>query len=407
MKLLIFSCLSLSLNYAHAQDTSATTPAPTQAPEAAAPTQPAAPKTVDAAPAAKAPVTPPPPKASEAPPAPKSPEALPSPKTPETAAPAKTANSEERSVTDAKTSLGQITQVYRDKKRAVMSVAKGISLPSSVAITTRTGEACEAHVLDVKKTSANLEFADCPDFTLIKAGSAVHPSPFATEASSAPKDPNEPIRLKNLEPTSEPIASEPAAPTSTPRRMRLTVGIGYSNASEIKFDDATFSTTGNSTATNTFKVEPATQFTLGVIESPENSWGFYAGLTYELRREIKSQKIEMNNTTSNFVFAARPTVQFTVLELNALYRWTFIYIPFGFNLSFADFQAAAGTGVKFDTKAALGAQVGVGAYASENVRFELLYQSLRSSVSYTQPGSSADLDVGVMGGLALRAAYDF
>lgn len=314
-------------------------------------------------------------------------------------------------VVKKETKIGQVSQIFRDKKRAIMTIDPSVAdaeVPPQVVVQLPAGEACEGKVLQAQGGKALIDFADCSSFDKVKMSAAISPPLFvpssngpATEAILLPKAaPTQPAPTETL---AQPAPEEQA-------RTKFSVGLGHHSGTEFRFNDANFYSGGaTDTGTYSFTLDGALQLTLAAIRSEPNSWGFFAGITFEQKRDLKFETVTLDNggTSTAYYVGERPTVQFTLIEANAIYRWNTFYIPFGLNYSLVKFTQPSSSTSVVDASGSMGAQLGIGFYVTDQFRIELLSQVIAAKMNITTPTVTAKLGTGSLSGMVLRFAYDF
>ncbi|MBX3021362.1 MAG: hypothetical protein KF799_06750 [Bdellovibrionales bacterium] len=289
--------------------------------------------------------------------------------------------------------IGQVGQIFRDKKRVVMAVDAYVAdaeVPPTVIFTAASGEACEGRVLQAQLGKALVDFSACGKFDAIKAGSPLSRPLFAEVKEASPH-----------------ANAEPGDGRAQPR---FSIGLGYHTGSKITFSSVSANNGVNSgKGSASFDTEGSGQITVGAILSAEHSWGVYFGAIIEGKRELKTVTVNADGGTAftGVYVGTKPTIQFTLFELSAIYRWSQIYIPFGINYSIPAYTQQEGTGETVETSGSMGAQVGIGYYASEKVRLELLSMVVATNVNATNGAATANYGKGTLPGMVFRMGYNF
>lgn len=313
--------------------------------------------------------------------------------------------------------IGEITQIFRDKRRVVVNVTDGSSTSERAAkaiISFSNSEACEGTVIQSELTMMLVEFPDCSAFDKVKSGMALSP-PMIAPAEVAPPAPT-PVETPETK-AETPVQAEtppPPRPLSQMKRLRshFTLGVGANTATKIEYDSVTFTSGADSVKGEvTLDVGSAAQFSAGVMASCERCWGFSGQLTIESKRDVKSFKATLEDGTviTAVAGANKPTMQFNVLEANTLYRWDQFYLPFGLNYSVGvKYSLPSGSvNTTITPGGALGMQAGAGFLFAEHLRLELLVQMIGSTLKETIPGTQADFGTGYMTGALLRFGVIF
>ena len=218
--------------------------------------------------------------------------------------------------------------------------------------------------------------------------------------------------------TATPVANVPPAPVPTgvspvsepqppAKRLRFNLGIGVNIANEAKFDNVI--ATGSITATGSAKYDVQSAFlvTGGAFYSGEHSWGGAASLSIEGARDLNSVQLTLGSSSATAVFTSKPSIQLTVLEANALYRWENIYLPFGFNFTIPKYTPEAGATDQTSLTGALGAQIGVGFLIGDHFQLEAMSKVLSLKATQRSGTVSVNYQTGYLAGLNLNAKYLF
>jgi hypothetical protein len=288
---------------------------------------------------------------------------------------------------------GTVTQIFRDKKVviATLSQAPASTTPMRLAFVNAKGEACEGDATQVKDNIVTVQFEQCSILNEIVAGSKLTPSLLAVAPPAAAPPP------------------EGISPSKwvSHRRLKFSLSIGYDASNKITFDSANFSNgTSNASGSLSYDVENGTDIAAAVIYAPENSVGVLGGFTIQPTRGIKGGTVTSNGDSVDFIYSDKPTFQFDILEVNMLYRWTFVYIlPIGLNYSNPTMNPT--TSANVTAEGGIGYQTGVGFMPNEYWRFEILYREITGSVKLTLGSETEDLGTGHLAGLLLRTGVMF
>ncbi len=226
---------------------------------------------------------------------------------------------------------------------------------------------------------------------------SVQPQPQPLPAATPPQAPA-PVQ-----------AAPPAAEMRDDRKPRISIGVGYHTGSEAKFNSITV-TTGTATGSGeySFNTRGAPSLFVGVLYAPRNDWGGFAGVSVEANREIDSERITINGTSIASTYSgSKPSIQLSLVEINALYRWDKIYLPFGFNYSIPTFNKSPGATTDVTVSGALGGQLGVGFFLTEHIHLDVYSKVMSVTASLKSGSSSADLKRGLLPGVLLRVGYIF
>lgn len=279
-------------------------------------------------------------------------------------------------------------------------------VPPQIVVQLPAGEACEGRVLQAQAGKALIDFAECSSFDKVKMGAVITPPLFTPSGPAM-----EAILLPKAAPTQPAPGEKIDEPVSQERRQpKFTLGLGHHAGSELRFSEVNFSSGGTTDkGTYSFTTDSAIQLTAGAIMSEPNSWGIFAGVTLEQKRDLRSETVSVDSGASSTAYyvGEKPTVQFTLIEVNAIYRWNTFYIPFGLNYSILRFTQPSGATAVVNAHGSTGAQLGVGFYATEQFRIELLSQVIGAKMTLSTPTVAADLGNGTLAGMVLRMGIDF
>lgn len=216
------------------------------------------------------------------------------------------------------------------------------------------------------------------------------PTPGAMQQPQVPSPIPEPIQLKKW-------------------RLNGSIYLLGNSANQIKFDSVSASGGGQS-ATGNITFNTATGGGLGaeMWHSEPDAWGWSAGLTINAKREFNSADATLAGSSAHAEYMTpKPTLSFTTLYGNAIYRWSGFYLPFGANISAPNFTQGGGATTAINMTAGLGIQAGVGYHITENFSLE----ALDRVVSFKMTGSNAtysyDYGTGYYTGIQLNLKFDF
>jgi hypothetical protein len=237
-------------------------------------------------------------------------------------------------------------------------------------------------------------------------------------AQTAPTSSSEqPPVTDNAAPATPVAPAAPVSPAYNPppsqmpaeKRIRFGMSLHLSGANKIRFENATASTTvGSGTGQAEFNTKGAFGIGATIMSSAPTSWGFSGSLFYEADREIDSLTLSDSTGSVTGTYASpKPKVSFLVIEGNLLYRWNDIYLPFGFNVSSPNFTRGAGATGTLDVKGGLGAQVGFGAFVTENLAFDFVIRSISIRMSGATSTATYDYGPGFISGAAVGMRYLF
>jgi len=310
-----------------------------------------------------------------------------------------------------------VIQVFRDTKKVVADFPPSTAHDSSFApdrliFTNAKGEACEGTVSQIIEFHAYVDFSNCSIFDEIKSGARLAPSIFDAHAEPHPNQPQPPPPVI-YEPQPPPPSfheawfyEHPEDPESPWRHVRFGVTVGYDTSDQIYFNDATFYSGGTtSTGSEKFNINTAPEIAATVIYARENHWGFLGNYVYQGRRDIRNARTYLDDgTVIDTSYTVRPQIQMSVLELNALYRWRFLYFPIGLNYSWVSLRSDDDAS-HWDNS--VGAQFGVGFIVGDHWHFEVLDRFIGGSLHIDNGGTTYSLGAGNLEGIVFRAGIVF
>lgn len=239
------------------------------------------------------------------------------------------------------------------------------------------GATCEGKIAQAKQQLAILDFSGCAGFSRLAVGSQVSTDPSTLVDTSR---------------------------RTTKRRSR-SIRFGgklyYDTANQMTFNNLSVSSFG-ATGSGNVSYQMNTAFGLGLelLMDRENSFGFIAGVGYELSRNVNSaslsltsngQTINVNNPTSG------TNINFLILYADLLYRFEHPYLIAGFNYATpgGSLPAAMGT-----PTGSFGGQLGGGYYIGEYFAIELTGRLL----SFTAPSTTVSTNTYNLGSTQIMSA---
>jgi hypothetical protein len=299
-------------------------------------------------------------------------------------------------------SVAKVSQIFRDKKKVAATLdSSNDAAPRTLVFTDAKGEACEGIVEQTQGDMAFIDFSNCANFDRITAGSKLTLSQFE---SFAP--PPMPSRESDIEAARE-LEHWERKPSRW-NHLRPSLSVGYDTGANAHFNNVNY-TAGGSTVSGseTLDVGAATDVSLGLMWARQRAWGFLANLSFESRRNVKGADFHANGSDTDFTYdSPQPTMKLTIIEANALYRWGFLYLPFGLNYTMVSVNAS-GSDEWVQASGGVGGQVGVGFIVGEFFHFEMMSQFIALNVKSAGFGGSTDLGSGTLSGLILRAGVVF
>jgi hypothetical protein len=340
-------------------------------------------------------------------------ESPPSPTPPVSEPPAPEAKTIKPPSDPTKDRIGKVTQVFRDTQKAIVQLEGGADASStkSVVVSTGPGEACEAMVVSIIDQQMLVQFSGCAGFDKVRANSIVSRNPF----EAVEEKHEEPKLVQPVAPAAQPSEVENASETALNsaydhNRPRVVLSFGFNSGTEYKYNDFDYYSGGSFlTGEYTLEVDPAFHFALGVMVARKHSWGAYVGISRESKRNVNSETVSINGITmTSTITGEKPSFTNTLLEFNSLYRWDQFYLPFGLNYSILSFSPAdAPANWTFEAEGSMGAQVGFGVFANDNVHFEFYTQVITNTLEITTPTETFKFNTGFMAGAMARVGVNF
>lgn len=190
--------------------------------------------------------------------------------------------------------------------------------------------------------------------------------------------------------------------TRPARAWNFGMGVGHTAEGKAEYTDMKWGKDITGTGESEFSGAPIIQF--DIRRTPEDSWGFIGALTYDFERKMDSIKARARYKGFTADMKSTDTgmgIQTTSLEANAVYRWDRAYLPFGMNVSKHEFSVRSGTSPTVD--GLLGAQLGFGFYATENVVVEIWSRA----IGYRIHISDVDYGPAYLGAMQLNTKFLF
>jgi len=175
-------------------------------------------------------------------------------------------------------------------------------------------------------------------------------------------------------------------------------GTGYSsNATEVTNG---FSGQGGLSA----DMDNAAGFAAEVFMAQPFGWGFDAGLSYDLVRNIN----DFNDpSTTIYYTGSKPTIQFTTLYGNAVFRRQIFYLPLGLNYTIPTFSGGANNGALTSTTVTgnVGFQFGIGFLLGRRFSIELMDRILHFQATSSNNNVSVNWGDVYLSGLQLNLKF--
>ncbi|MCP4913211.1 MAG: hypothetical protein GY909_08825 [Oligoflexia bacterium] len=160
----------------------------------------------------------------------------------------------------------------------------------------------------------------------------------------------------------------------------------------------------NTTANQTFELEPAYGLGFELRYMRKNGWGMIAGLDYDLEREIKSKVITQNG----HVYSLSPLsnkVKLTsyIVHGTILYRWEKFYLGFGLNLNYTDINGLPGA----DVDPSIGGQLDMGYELGNSFAVDFYIKSITYDLNFNSGNFNYDFNEGGHADSQLKLKYIF
>ena len=167
---------------------------------------------------------------------------------------------------------------------------------------------------------------------------------------------------------------EQMATPSSPRMLKGSFGFGFSNAHSLEFSDSNL--VGKSgrqyPGTSEFGIKPSYMIQVGFQQVPVRGLGFSGFIDYESRIGVENFSESYMSQKSKGDFATKPQLSLLTFSGNGVYGLERMYIPFGINVTIAEYQTNSSSSASAEP--ALGFQLGVGMYALENLAIDLTFK---------------------------------
>lgn len=202
------------------------------------------------------------------------------------------------------------------------------------------------------------------------------------------------------------LAQEAEGDTSSDASAwRFAAGLSWHIGSKLKFHDVNRTgIAGNAGAD--VDLNNAASLDLDLRHVTEDAWGLIVGLNMHTAREITGG--EFTGSAWGIPYSANgDRIRVSTLAGSAVYRWTYFYIPFGFNISRVDYEKSSGNTGSYDERGGIGAQFGLGWYVSDNAVIEVMSQSVSVNLEHTSGGVTTDFRRGYLSSLSVGAKYLF
>lgn len=262
------------------------------------------------------------------------------------------------------------------------------------------GSQCSLVLRSSGKQLLTLDSSPCDQSSHLNTKTKIEPSLVAVfeQDASKPAPKNEAAERK--------IEEKPSTSSEEQDGSRLGVMLYYTSADQLRFNDGKIDS--QSVSFNaTFDLEKAIGLGLIYTRAHQNSWGFSFGAFFESKRDFKSGSVTKSNGSSSSGSISSTKISFLLVEINALYRFSQFYIPFGFNLSgpILEYQSTTST---LDVTGSLGAQFGLGYFINDNLAAEFFVRSIGLTMTGDK-GTTTEVKYGngYLSGAGLGVKYLF
>jgi len=204
------------------------------------------------------------------------------------------------------------------------------------------------------------------------------PAPSPT-ASTTPMTTPMPMATVIPTPSPEPQWEKFNFHETKEHRLRFAVSPYYGLGTSLQADNISESTNGNQYwASGNFPTNMAPGIALEVYDSPENSFGWSAGGSYDFRRIVTGLNAEDNlgNQVGGPFNSPQTGITFLTIYANGLYRFHTTYFEFGANYTFPNLQGGINNIGNTSISGGVGVQVAAGVNLSDTFALEFWLQEL-------------------------------
>jgi len=162
-------------------------------------------------------------------------------------------------------------------------------------------------------------------------------------------------------------------------KLRFAVSPYYGLGASIQADDISENTNGTeSWASGNFPTTMAPGVAIEVYDSPENSFGWSAGASYDFQRIVKG--LNASDTFGNQIggpfISPQTGITFLTIYGNAVYRFAASYFEFGINYTFPNLQGGINNVGSTSLSGGVGVQVAAGVNLSDTFAVEFWLEEL-------------------------------
>jgi hypothetical protein len=178
-------------------------------------------------------------------------------------------------------------------------------------------------------------------------------------------------------------------------------GSAYSNA-----NGTLFSPTFNGPSSFSADMNTSPGFSAEVFMARPYSIGFDGGFNYELTRPINDFNSVASSTYYN---GTKPTLQFSNVYGNGVFRWWNGYIPLGINYSLPTFTGGVGNGALTNTNFVgdVGFQIGLGYLIGRDFAIEVEDRILHFHATSNSPSTTINWGETYLSGLHVNLKFSF
>jgi hypothetical protein len=233
---------------------------------------------------------------------------------------------------------------------------------------------------------------------------------FAYTEATPPKPGEVPKTAPDPEwvyPTPEPKPAQPLKAEDVGDR-HFKISLGFNTGTKLNFKEVT-SVTGSTRTESTSEMETSAPVEVGVsyLSVSKNDWGYSAGINYQTKRQIQSERINSGGTSVYSHFGTPAEIQITLIDGGGIYRFESFFIPFGVNYSIPVYLRPGGQTKTVSVHGALGLQGGLGYYIDESFVIELQFKLIGIKATSDDGTTTFDYGTGYMRSFSLTAGLLF
>lgn len=290
-----------------------------------------------------------------------------------------------------------VKQVFTDRGRVVAETNQTDSnVSDEMVITFEGGKQCALPILEIRGNILTLDSENCRYNFDIKPGLALEKSLLSESVATKPSPQPSLEPTPQASPQTSVLESEKSKSqadeldASSSRKPKFVVGLAFSGRTTASGTGGT--TTGLvGTFTSEFEYKEALSISLEMRNTPQHSWGYGFGLTYDATRDLDSGSFSSGGTTLLISTAGGASkIGATSFEGNAIYRWNEFYIPLGLNYTAMRFTPVPGYTGGYDIEGGFGVQLGFGVHVSDAVSLEMMSRASAYALKSSQGGTSTN-----------------